>query len=130
MLFEFYDGSYGPTLRLWTDDASDLLLFAEVCRRMADEVEDEVELLKAMNLHHEDVVSITLYRDNERDQFEGRVSISNREQPKIIRWTESCAGWNLAAARLIELVRDPVPAHQYLAEDRYSDAMIEVSFLE
>ncbi len=130
LLIDFYSGAYGPTLRFSTEVAGDLLRFAEICRNMSRGQCDDVELMGSLGLTHSSVAAITLAVDDRIDRFEGRIVVEQKDNCVAMQWIESLAGWGVATERLMELSRARMPSHQYLAEDRDSDALIEVSYFE
>ena len=126
LLIDFYEGAYGETLRLATDERDDVRTLNAIFRSVAEG--REVDLASWPGAQRSESVLRILLR-----RVAGRSKIRKLEMvggAQSFEWTQEDEGW-LESAELIEpLIDSNRPCHQYLTEEGERSILVEVAFQE
>jgi hypothetical protein len=127
VLLDFYDGSYGPTLRIDIPSRELLETFRGALQRLAEKRTNEMRLTDADFIRAGNVVALDLVLQ-EQPKKQHRSKTLQLHQGARFLWSNSADGWQHCVDLLDGFTEQP--GHQYLTAERVDDALIEVAYLE
>jgi len=129
LIIDYYEGAYGPTIRIDTVQVSDLVLLRSVFLALAEGQPTCTDLGEALGARISGSSGITLevvLSDPKRCLKRAK---SRTRQPEF-RWLRSAKGWRWCAAMVDGLLKKQTPGHQYLTNEKQDEALIELAFKE
>jgi hypothetical protein len=120
---DFYDGAYGPTLRVGIPSRRLLEKVEDVLRSLIQGRATEVHLAGASFVLAGNVATFDLTLGGG-----GNSKVLRLRRGASFIWTNSVDGWQ-HCLDLLEGFRDEA-GHQYLTAEGVDDALVEVAFLE
>jgi hypothetical protein len=127
LLVEFYQGAYGPTLRLETSALEDLGALRDLLRRVS--ARDQVDLLSIPGVASATVESCVLRATpNVRGP---RVRTTGSSGPRhSFAWSQTTDGWFESSELVQGLMDHGRSGHQYLTSETRDDVLVELTFQE
>jgi hypothetical protein len=126
---DFYDGAYGPTIRIDANTLEDLNRIKSVFLNLAEQGH-EINLLDLIGASVSGVDRLTLKRvEVSEEQTKSLKRKGSRLGIEFV-WSLSAKGWQRRAGLVDGLINFNRPSHQYLTEEGVDDAIIELAFRE
>jgi hypothetical protein len=130
-LVDYYDGTYGPTIRVVLTTEEQLLQFKGAFESLA---KGEVPSLSFHHLPFVEVMGLEeLNLVRVPDQRVGTKSIKltrGRGKDAAFLWTNSDEGWSRCAGLIDGLIGANRPCHQYLTDGDLDDALVVFAWRE
>jgi len=128
ILVDYYDGAYGPTLRIDTKSMDELIKVKELLSRMAL-TDKEVDISRSDLFTLTGLESLIMKRVPPASKQEKDLQRSDPDS-LAFEWAMSSEGWERCVGLVEGLIKHNAPAHQYLTREGFDDALIELAFLE
>jgi len=129
-VIDLYQGAYGRTIRLATDEEATLQALRRVFLQLARGRQGPFELGETIFPRVDQRTRIKIYADFiERERTKTLVE-ERAANPPTFRWTQSKDGWRQCAYLVKPLLRGRGRGHQYLTRERVDDALIELAYRE
>ena len=123
---DYYQGAYGETLRLATDDVDDLRTLNTIFRSVREDRTIDIASWPGAQ-KSESVLRILLRQAARRSTIRKLETVGGAQS---FEWTQDGEGW-LESAELIESMIDANEScHQYLTREDQGEILMEVSFQE
>lgn len=133
LMLTFYDGAYGPTIRIATSLESDLVLIESLFSRMAaDSSPRNLSLTRELPVRTEGIETLLL-RSVRTDRIVGRKSLGLEFAAAggpVFSWSNPAEVWQDHLERIQILRTSGGPGHQYLTDEGLDDALVEICFRE
>jgi hypothetical protein len=129
ILVDFYEGAYGPTIRIDMRTREDLLVLDELFGNLASDVDKEFDLARSTRFRLGSIVSLSLRSVAKQPPTALEVSYTTPAGASF-RWSNNCDEWRDCKAKVEALLASALPGHQYLTAEGRDDALVELSFLE
>lgn len=130
ILVAYYEGAYGPTIRVDSQVWEDLVAIRDVFGRLAaSDSEEEEEFCHALACDLKAVEALTLRAVRRRSgKALQRVGEGSKGYP--FTWVNTCEDWQECVAKVDGLLEQNRPGHQYLTREGLDDALVEVCYME
>lgn len=134
ILIDYYQGAYGPTMRIELKSPGSLVelqrLFGELAvqRRLTVTLRD-ADVLQGLKIRMLRMKALCLTVL----EYAEPMKVLRRETTKaglVFHWSRSALGWAEVAELLDPMCEHQSPAHQYLTREGVDDALVELAFLE
>jgi hypothetical protein len=129
ILVDFYEGAYGPTIRIDTRTREDLLTLGELFGNLASDVAKEFELARSTLFRLDSIASLSLRSVAKQPPMALEIDYITPGGASF-RWSNNCDEWRDCKAKVETLLASALPCHQYLTTEGIDDALVELSFLE
>lgn len=131
ILIDYYQGSYGPVIRIDTQAAEEIIqiknIFMELILTEVTEIRLHTdEQIKMVGMK---ALVLRLIPAGQERQKTLNLAHLTSEGP-IFHWSKSAEGWEDCVGLLDGILKYDRPSHQYLTEEGIDDALVEVAFLE
>ena len=128
VLVDYYNGAYGPTIRIDTKSMDELIKVKELlsCLALTDN-EGDISISDSFTL--KGLESLILKRVSLANKREKDLEKSNSDN-LAFEWAMSSEGWERCVGLVEGLIKHDAPAHQYLTREGFDDALIELAFME
>ena len=133
VVIDYYEGAYGPTLRIDVQAADRLVLLRGLLLSLAESAEREIRLNEIPWVSSRPKVKIAVLmmtgnngteKPNLKVRAEGSDGVS-------ISWSGSPAYWKRCAGLVDGLLKyAPRPGHQYLTNETTDGILVELAFME
>lgn len=135
IVVDYYDGAYGPTLRVDIQALDDLLRIKGLFLELAESKRVTVDFLQLDSIRATGIKKLILRRIKEGAKLEKALELKPSERGDVVfHWTLPSRGWRRCAGLvdgLIDgLIKGKGPGHQYLTEEGIDDAIVEMAFME
>lgn len=131
ILLDYYQGAYGPTIRIDVQEVSFLVRLKEMFLRLAEGKEETVSLVETDSIRATGFDNLILRLvPSHRDDAKNLKLVSEGREAIVFRWSLSPRGWRRCAGLVDGLLEAGFPAHQYLTQEGIDDAIIELAFRE
>jgi len=124
---DFYDGAYGPTLRIDIPSRKLLEALKAVFQNLAEEKVGRTDLTKADFVCPGNVSRLELVLQEQTMKLARSKALTLHRGTEFV-WTNSADGWQYCVDLLGGFGEQP--GHQYLTAEGIDDALIEAAFLE
>jgi hypothetical protein len=131
ILLDYYQGAYGPTIRIDVQEVDPLVRLREMFLSLAEAKQETVSLVEidAVRATEIDNLILKLLPAHQDDEKSLR-RVSESRGAVVFCWSMSSRGWRRCAGLVDGLLEVEVPAHQYLTQEGIDDAIIELAFRE
>ena len=129
-LIDLYQGAYGRTIRLATDEEATLQALRKVFLQLARGRRGPFELGETIFPRVDRRTRIKIYAaliERERRKTLAEEPAAN---PPTFRWRQSKDGWRQCAYLVKGLLQGSGRGHQYLTTEGVDDALIELAYRE
>jgi len=121
ILIDYYNGAYGPTIRIDVRSDKDLFKFKELIFSLANAEKNEIMLGEISSIKLSGMKNFNLILD--KKEKSKKLELVNGE----FIWSLHRDGWQLCLDWIEGIVE---PGHQYLTEEGVDDALSELVFIE
>ena len=129
LILEYYDGAYGPTIRISTPSIDELKKIKHVFEIMALHEVTEINLESRLKVRMIGISSLHLKKDSNETTLTSNLKlISEPSSLSKVVWTNSTIGWHECADLVDGIIESRNPGHAYLTLG--SDIIIELSYRE
>jgi hypothetical protein len=125
---DYYEGAYGPTLRIDTNRISDLEMIMSLFLDLAENKHKTIDFLSTTHATSTNVDQFRLRRISVENLREGLAREGKRGNKFV--WSLSGPEWKRRAGLIAGLIQYNGPSHQYLTEEGVDDALVELAFCE
>ena len=130
ILLDYYEGAYGPTIRIDVVSTDSLHKIKDVFESLSKSAGQEVNLSTIKNVKCLDLKSLLLKSTaSELDNEEQKELIFDKGN-KCACWKLSIKNWQKMASLTQGLLVHNKAGHQYLTREGIDDTIIELSYLE
>jgi hypothetical protein len=130
LLVAYYDGAYGPTLRLATASRGDLVVLHALFLRLAQAAAPiEVDFVGTVPCQRDDIASLIL-RSVIRRPVKALELRALSSAGRSFVWSNVTDDWLECAEKLDPFLVDDAPGHQYLTIEGVDDALVEFCYKE
>lgn len=131
ILVDYYEGAYGPTIRLNAISIESLTqirdFFLELAAAKVSEASfDELGSVKVIGIK----ALVLKFVPESKEQKKTLKLVQVTSEGPIFHWSRSSEGWMDCAGLVDGLLEHQGPAHQYLTNEAVDDALVELAFLE
>lgn len=131
ILLDYYDGAYGPTLRIDVQSTPSLLRIKDVFIQLAGSKEltinfTEIPFVKVIGLDQLILKRVV----SDKDQEKKLKFVKNNPGEIVFCWVMAASGWELCVDLIHGILDSNHPGHQYLTEEGIDDALVELAFME
>lgn len=128
ILVDYYDGAYGPTIRIDTKSMGELIRVKEILSRLVlTDREVDISTIDSFTLRgFESLILKRVPLESMSDKNLERTQHGNI----VFEWAMTSKGWERCVGLIEGLMTHNAPAHQYLTREGLDDALIELAFLE
>lgn len=132
ILIDYYEGAYGPTIRIDTQSVEAALQVKNIFMELA------LAQVSEINFHNVENVKVTGLK-----ALILRLVVEGKEHRKTLKlielisegpvfhWSRSSEGWEDCVGLLNGMLKNSShPSHQYLTDEDVDDALVEIIFLE
>lgn len=131
ILLDYYDGAYGPTLRIDVEAASQLERLKRVFADLAHGEREQTNLLDVDGVKAStNVQQVVLAHDPSIRAGQKALRVIHAKAGVVILWGGASAYWSRCAGLVSGLLEVGRAAHQYLSQEAVDDALIELAFME
>jgi hypothetical protein len=129
-LISFYDGAYGPTIRIEAHSVEIIEQIRSIFLELASAGTREVELHKVEGVRTEGVKEFVLkFVPGEGEPRRTLKLVHTGSEGSVFCWSKSSEGW-VECAELLDGILHQHPGHQYLTDEAIDDALVVVAFME
>ncbi|MDF0643090.1 MAG: hypothetical protein P0111_03595 [Nitrospira sp.] len=128
ILVDYYDGAYGPTIRIDTKSMEELVKVKELLSRLTL-TDKEIDISTSDLFTLKGVESLILKRVPPASNREKALERYNPDS-LAFEWALASEGWERCVGLVEGLINHNSPAHQYLTREGFDDALIELAFQE
>lgn len=130
IVVNYYEGAYGPTIRINTRSVKSLAkirdLFGELATAKISEVNfDEIGSVTVMGMKAF-VLKLVPGKEHKRTLK----LIRTTSEGIVFHWSRSSEGWIDCVGLVDGMLEHQHPAHQYLTDESVDDVLVEVAFME
>ena len=129
MTLAYYEGAYGPTIRLDTQALEELTAVRRLFGRLAAGEGVEDDLCAALACRADAIESLTVRSAPEPPAKALELRGQGRQGP-IFTWTNGSGDWLECAEKVDALLSSGSPGHQYLTNEGLDDALVELCYRE
>ncbi|MBN1917559.1 MAG: hypothetical protein JW889_06585 [Verrucomicrobia bacterium] len=128
-ILDFYDGAYGPTVRIDIISHALLSQLKDVLQDLASGLAQEFEFHGLEGIASSSIKELVAEVVPSEPRVKLKV-LSRKHEDPVFRWSNTREGWQTCADLVEKLAEDNRPGHQYLTNEHTDDALVEVCFLE
>lgn len=129
MMLAYYEGAYGPTIRLDTQAVEELRSVRRLFGRFAAGEAVEEDLCAALDCRADAIQSVTVRTAPEPPAKALELRGQGGQGP-IFSWTNAPGDWLECAEKVDALLSSGSPGHQYLTAEGFDDALVELCYGE
>jgi hypothetical protein len=129
VLLAYYDGAYGPTLRIDVQSLEDLTAIRQVFGGLASGDIREADFVRALNCRLDSMHSLIVRSVLHRASKVLRLDHLESTGPSFL-WSNTAEDWVDCAEMADVLLKHNTPGHQYLTSEGVDDALVELCYLE
>jgi hypothetical protein len=131
ILLDYYQGAYGPTLRIDILSVDSLHKVKNLLVHLAKSVNHEINMVEAENVVAMGVSRFILQSVSDDKEVEKKLThVEQSNNGHIFYWKMSSDSWERVVCLVQRLLDTNRPGHQYLTEEGIDDALIEITFME
>ena len=131
VLIDFYDGAYGPTIRIAAKSAEYLSAIRNVFVKLAESKNYTFDLAELKNAKTIRLNQLILNCIPENQETKKKLFlISNNKTGADFKWAMASQSWEKVVDLIDGLLNRGSSGHQYLTREGVDDALIELSFME
>ena len=129
---DFYEGAYGPTLRIHVLSEHELKKVQNIFGELAKGNIEKYRLRESSLFNLNGFYDLILFVVGQNNCSEKTVEISKSEKShdNIIEWRNSPEGWDECHDLIDGILSTAEPCHQYLSIEGIDDVIILVSYME
>jgi hypothetical protein len=128
-LLAYYEGAYGPTIRIDVQSMDDLLVVRWLVARLATDVGFEAECSDALGLAREGIGALIVKSVKHAPSQALGLHYSTVDGPVFV-WSNTMDGWQECLEKIQGLVDGNRSAHHYLTVEDKDDALVELCYRE
>lgn len=132
IVVDYYQGAYGPTIRIDIQTLENLLKVREIFARMANATDETRNFFELGDVTVSGLSALILRSTVKEKEGEKKLQAmeGGQEGPAFL-WTMTPNGWSRSAGLIDGIIESVSPGgHQYLTQEGIDDALVEVSFME
>jgi hypothetical protein len=132
ILLDYYDGAYGPTIRIYTKSRAALKKLKSTFLHLSSCLEATVNLAAIEGVNALTLNSLIIRGSSEVEGFKKKLIRVTKNKSKEIafEWLITPQGCEKIADLVDGLLEHNLPGHQYLTQEGIDDAIVELSFKE
>ena len=131
IIVDYYDGAYGPTLRIDVPSREMLDWLKSLFADLAGGAHGQADLIHPDRVRATSAIArILLLRDASVRPGQRTLHLTGTPEKIEIRWAGPPAYWSRCSALVDGIVAAGRAGHQYLTEEAVDDALVELSFME
>ncbi len=135
ILLDYYQGSYGPTIRIDILSLENLRKMKNLFVHLAKSVNYEINLLEFGNIQAKGINKFILQSTTNGKKYDwlrrkNLTFIKKNNNEIVFHWGLSPYNWERVVCLVQRLLDEKTPGHQYLTQEGVDDALVEVAFLE
>jgi len=129
MTLAYYEGAYGPTIRLDIQAVEELRAVRRLFGRLAAGEAVEDDLCTTLACRADAIHSLTVHSAPEPPAKALELRGLGRQGP-MFSWTNATGEWLECAEKVDALISNDSPGHQYLTDEGLDDALVELCYKE
>lgn len=131
ILLDYYDGAYGPTIRIDVQSIETLVRIKNLFLQLAESRGYPVNLAEINNVKAIRLNQLILSWVPDDQHAKKKLTLaSNSMTGAVFEWTMSSDSWKRAAGLVDGLLERGSSGHQYLTQEGVDDAIVELAFME
>jgi hypothetical protein len=131
ILLDYYEGAYGPTIRIDAQSMEDLLGIKNIFLQLAGSSSQAIDLAEKEGVKTTGLNQFILRWVPDKPEVKKKlVLLSNTNTDIAFEWAMSAKNWKRIAGLIDGLIESNAPGHQYLTEEGVDDAVVELAFKE
>lgn len=129
VVVDFYQGAYGPTITIDVMPREALVFMRDVVKGLSSGSLSEFVIRDGSMFLTSGLDSLLLRTADPKPK---RKRVVRRETSNVLEfvWTDDRDGWRNCLGRVGGLLQSGGPGHQYLSDEGFDDALIELSYGE
>ena len=129
MILAYYEGAYGPTIRLDTQALEELRAVRRLFGSLAAGEAVDDDLCAALDCRADAIHSLTV-RSAPEPAAKALELRGRGWQGPMFSWTNAPGEWLECAEKVDALISSGSPGHQYLTDEGLDDALVELCYRE
>ncbi len=131
VLLDFYEGAYGPTIRIDIQSREDLIKIRNIFLKLSQKPNEETNLADCKNVKSIGVNKFVLMSIPDNQETEKKLFlVINKKTIFEFLWKLSVGNWETIVLLADNLIEQDKPGHQYLTEEGIDDALVELAYRE
>lgn len=131
VILDYYQGAYGPTIRIDVVASKDLQRIYELFIALTMDDKLEINLTNENCIRTMSIGKFILKSNSNYKEGSKKLIVLNPEEKKVdVLWEMAISDWKLRAALVEVFLNKLRPGHQYLTKEGFDDALVEFAFLE
>ena len=131
VLLAYYQGAYGPTVRIDIQTMEDLIKVRNIFSRLSQKIDDKINLAACENIKSIGVDKFVMVIVPKGPLAKKKLHLVNKkEKASEFLWQLSSEDCETIDGLIEGLVEDNTPGHQYLSEEGIDDALVELAYME
>ena len=127
----YYDGAYGPTIRIDANSAGGIRFVKKLIFELALSAKSEVKLHQEEDIVVDGNIELVLSAiPSDKEQRKALFRLKREPETTKFLWARTPAGWAESAAQLDGLINSQKPGHQYLTDEQVDDALVIIAMRE
>lgn len=131
IIVNYYQGAYGPTIRIDIQMRMKLMEIYSLFQQLALSNIEIVNFAQQQSVKTSEldelILQVVPHNKERRKKLE---LVRSKLGRKIFCWSMSPESWEDCVAKTESLMEDDTPAHQYLTEEGIDDALVELAYME
>lgn len=127
---DYYQGAYGPTIRIDTHTIDELLKIKSLFLNLAESKLASVNFIDSVDACTEGLDELVLERAETTDKPDKHLRKEDQMGHLRFVWSLPSSGWTRCAGLIDGVIGYNLPSHQYLSREGVDDALIEIAFQE
>lgn len=129
ILLDYYEGAYGPTIRVDTQTAAQLTAVRQLFQRLAAGETVQADFCEALACRAESIEALTV-RSLPVEPRKTLELIRHGSHGPVFSWANALEDWEECAEKVDGLLYEDTPGHQYLTREGVDDALVELCYKE
>ena len=125
----YYEGAYGPTLRIEANTRFLVERFAQSLALLAQSRVRQIDLVEATHARTTDVGAVDLFLAETRERL-GLYRVNGPETNPRLAWFNTSTGWQSCLELVEPFLESFEPGHAYLTNETSDDVLVEFTYGE
>lgn len=130
IVLDYYEGTYGPTIRIDVQSVEALAKIRDFIQQLSESTISSIDLAEAEGINAAGFSRVIFEVSVGHKTEEKLLLCKNGSEGIIINWAMFPASWERVHDLVNGLLECGCSAHQYLTKEGVDDAIIELAFME
>jgi len=130
IVLDYYEGAYGPTIRIDVQSVGALVKIKDFIQQLAESRISSINLTEAEGIKAAGFSKIIFEVSLDNKAEEKLLLRKNGSEGIIINWAMFPASWERVHGLVSGLLECGCPAHQYLTKEGVDNVIVELAFME